>query len=53
MKKRVKRFGVMGGGFLGFLLPVLEGGPSGDDGGICDIGSSWSRYDWWEGNICS
>ena len=39
VKNRVNRFGVIGGGFLGFLLPVLDGGPNGDDGGIFDIGS--------------
>lgn len=31
VKKRVKRLGVIGGGFLGFLLPVLDEGASGDD----------------------
>jgi hypothetical protein len=38
VKKRVKRLGVMGGGFFSLRLPVEAGG--GDDGSRSDIGSN-------------
>lgn len=39
VKKRVKRFGVMGGGLFGFRLPVIEADAGGDDENISDSGS--------------
>jgi hypothetical protein len=40
VKNRVNRFGVIGGGFLGFRLPIVDGNGGGDEGGNSDIESS-------------
>jgi hypothetical protein len=39
VKKRVKRLGVIGGGFLGFLLPIVGGAVGGDELGHSEGGS--------------
>jgi hypothetical protein len=41
VKKRVKRFGVIGGGRLGFRLPVVAMDEGGDDENSSGVGS-WS-----------
>jgi hypothetical protein len=40
VKNRVNRFGVIGGGFLGFRLPIVDGIGGGDEGGNSDMESS-------------
>jgi hypothetical protein len=42
VKKRVKRFGVMGGGRLSFRLPSVAVDAGGDDAKSSGVGS-WSR----------